>query len=49
VYFQINEVDADGSGTIDFTEFLAMMSRKMNTNDSEEELKQVKNDKGRVI
>ena len=25
----INEVDADGSGTIDFPEFLTMMARKM--------------------
>lgn len=33
-------MDADGSGTIDFAEFLTMMSRKMNANDTEEELKQ---------
>jgi hypothetical protein len=26
----INEVDADGNGTIDFPEFLTMMARKMN-------------------
>lgn len=25
----INEVDADGNGTIDFPEFLSLMSRKM--------------------
>ena len=25
----INEVDADGTGTIDFPEFLALMARKM--------------------
>ena len=25
----INEVDADGNGTIDFPEFLALMARKM--------------------
>ena len=25
----INEVDADGNGTIDFTEFLSLMARKM--------------------
>merc|ERR1712233_104878 len=25
----INEVDADGSGTIDFAEFLSLMSKKM--------------------
>lgn len=30
----INEVDADGSGTIDFPEFLTMMARKMNNTDS---------------
>ena len=36
----INEVDADGSGTIDFPEFLTMMARKMTNSDSEEELKE---------
>lgn len=25
----VNEVDADGNGTIDFPEFLTMMARKM--------------------
>lgn len=34
----INEGDADGSGTIDFPEFLAMMARKMKDTDSEEEM-----------
>merc|ERR1711979_117916 len=34
----INEVDADGSGTIDFPEFLTMMARKMKDTDTEEEL-----------
>merc|ERR1719172_365206 len=34
----INEVDADGKGTIDFTEFLSLMSKKMKDADSEEEL-----------
>nr|CCA27181.1 PREDICTED: similar to calmodulin putative [Albugo laibachii Nc14] len=34
----INEVDADGNGTIDFPEFLTMMSRKMKDTDSEEEI-----------
>ena len=34
----INEVDADGSGTIDFAEFLSLMSKKMKDADSEEEL-----------
>ncbi|KAF9343298.1 hypothetical protein BGX34_006951 [Mortierella sp. NVP85] len=35
----INEVDADGNGTIDFPEFLTMMARKMKDTDSEDELK----------
>merc|ERR1739848_979576 len=34
----INEVDADGNGTIDFAEFLSLMSRKVKDADSEEEL-----------
>uniref|UniRef100_A0A8D2DK66 EF-hand domain-containing protein n=1 Tax=Sciurus vulgaris TaxID=55149 RepID=A0A8D2DK66_SCIVU len=32
----INEVDADGNGTIDFPEYLTMMARKMKDTDSEE-------------
>ena len=36
----INEVDADGNGTIDFSEFLTMMARKMKDTDSEEEIKE---------
>ncbi|XP_052071036.1 calmodulin-A-like isoform X1 [Mytilus californianus] len=36
----INEVDADGNGTIDFEEFLLMMARKMKDTDSEEELRE---------
>ena len=36
----INEVDADGNGTIDFPEFLVMMERKMKDTDSEEEIKE---------
>ena len=28
----INEVDADGNGTIDFPEFLNLMARKMKVN-----------------
>ncbi|KAJ7521170.1 hypothetical protein O6H91_19G041100 [Diphasiastrum complanatum] len=36
----INEVDADGNGTIDFPEFLNLMSRKMKDTDSEDELKE---------
>eukprot|EP00277_Geminigera_cryophila_P031645 CAMPEP_0173062188 /NCGR_PEP_ID=MMETSP1102-20130122/3660_1 /TAXON_ID=49646 /ORGANISM="Geminigera sp., Strain Caron Lab Isolate" /LENGTH=223 /DNA_ID=CAMNT_0013928793 /DNA_START=212 /DNA_END=883 /DNA_ORIENTATION=+ len=34
----INEVDADGNGTIDFPEFLTLMARKMKDTDSEEEI-----------
>jgi len=34
----INEVDADGNGTLDFPEFLSLMSRKMKDTDTEEEL-----------
>merc|ERR1712010_185819 len=36
----INEVDADGSDTIDFPEFLNLMARKMKDTDSEEEIKE---------
>ena len=36
----INEVDADGNGTIDFPEFLTMMARKMRDTDSEEEIRE---------
>ena len=34
----INEVDADGNGTIDFPELLSLMARKMKDTDTEEEL-----------
>merc|ERR1719436_68044 len=34
----INEVDADGNGTIDFPEFLSLMARKMKDTDTEEKL-----------
>ncbi|WFD06363.1 hypothetical protein MVES1_001708 [Malassezia vespertilionis] len=36
----VNEIDADGDGTIDFPEFLTMMARKMKDTDSEEEIKE---------
>ena len=36
--FSIHQIDADGSGTIDFPEFLTMMARKMKDTDSEEEI-----------
>ncbi|XP_042400122.1 calmodulin-like isoform X2 [Zingiber officinale] len=36
----ISEVDADGSGAIEFEEFLNLMVRKMKESDSEEELKE---------
>jgi len=36
----INEVDADGNGDIDFSEFLTMMARKMKDTDSEDEIKE---------
>ncbi|KAG8078248.1 hypothetical protein GUJ93_ZPchr0007g3346 [Zizania palustris] len=36
----IAEVDADGSNTVDFQEFLGLMARKMKDTDSEEELRE---------
>ncbi|XP_038270122.1 calmodulin-like protein 3 [Dermochelys coriacea] len=36
----IGELDADGSGTVDFPEFLSMMARKMRDTDSEEEIRE---------
>lgn len=36
----INEVDADGNGEIDFSEFLTMMAHKMKDTDSEEEIRE---------
>ncbi|KAK9293024.1 hypothetical protein L1049_021008 [Liquidambar formosana] len=36
----INEVDADGNGTIEFGEFLNLMARKMKESEAEEELKE---------
>jgi calmodulin len=36
----INEIDVDGNGIIDFSEFLVMMARKLQNTDSEEELRE---------
>ncbi|KAK9696251.1 EF-hand domain pair [Popillia japonica] len=36
----VNEVDQDGNGTIEFNEFLQMMSKKMKDADGEEELRE---------
>ncbi|XP_058505088.1 calmodulin-like [Solea solea] len=36
----INEVDADGDGTMELAEFLALMTRKMKDTDTEEEIKE---------
>jgi len=36
----VQEVDVDGNGTIEFNEFLQMMSKKMKEADSEEELRE---------
>ncbi|KAF3456922.1 hypothetical protein FNV43_RR01576 [Rhamnella rubrinervis] len=36
----INEVDADGNGTIEFAEFLNLMAKKMKETDAEEELRE---------
>ena len=34
----IREVDADGNGSLDFSEFLTLMASKLRYNDTEEEL-----------
>ena len=36
----INEVDADGDGTINFPEFLTMMARKMSESNSESDIRE---------
>uniref|UniRef100_A0A0C9RGW5 TSA: Wollemia nobilis Ref_Wollemi_Transcript_25331_947 transcribed RNA sequence n=1 Tax=Wollemia nobilis TaxID=56998 RepID=A0A0C9RGW5_9CONI len=36
----VSEVDADGNGTIDFSEFLNLMARKMKEIDTDEELRE---------
>ena len=35
----IKEIDEDGNGTVDFEEFLVMMSKKMKEDNSDEELR----------
>ena len=36
----LNEVDIDGNGIIDFSEFMTMMAKKLKDTDTEEELKE---------
>ena len=36
----VNEVDKDGTGSIDFPEFLTMMGMKINEENAEEELRE---------
>lgn len=38
----MKEVDTDGSGTIEFEEFLVMMVKMMKNTDAEDEIKHVK-------
>ena len=35
-----NQVDADGTNSIDFAEFMTLMARKMHDTDSEEEIRE---------
>ncbi|KAK2162458.1 hypothetical protein LSH36_98g03025 [Paralvinella palmiformis] len=49
----INEVDVDGSGTVDFPEFVQMMANRIQCTDSEEEIREAfrvfdKDDKGSI-
>ena len=39
----INEVDADGNGTIDFAEFVTLMARKMKNADKDAEIREAFN------
>ena len=36
----LKEADSDGNGTIDFSEFLVMMTEKMKETESEEEIRE---------
>ena len=36
----VNEVDKDGTGSIDFPEFLAMMALKINEQNAEDEIRE---------
>lgn len=36
----INEIDIDNDGTVDFSEFITMMARRMKTSDDEEVIKE---------
>ena len=36
----MNEVDKDGTGSIDFPEFLAMMAMKINDQNAEDEIRE---------
>ncbi|KAJ6656349.1 hypothetical protein lerEdw1_003852 [Lerista edwardsae] len=36
----INELDADGSGTVDFPEFLSLMAKKIKNSEGEEEIRE---------
>jgi centrin-1 len=41
VYHMIGEIDKDGGGTIDFEEFLTLMTTPANENESREEIHKV--------
>lgn len=36
----VNEIDMDNDGTVDFSEFMTMMARRMRTTDNEEEVRE---------
>ncbi len=45
----ISDIDKDGSGTIDFSEFLEMMTAKMSERDSREEILKGNSSSQRII